>query len=175
MVILGVKLEDNIVTGLGKRYLSTCRAALKDAVWYYHREIFPRHFFQSNRSRYKHEKRSEYYLKRIKLRKGVATGKYVDEILTGVSRRRMLAFATVRSSDGGNSVILRVQAPRYFTNPYVGSFRDDKGNLKTIQRQPDKVAEVQQVNSEDQQKITDFTSNRVMERFQALKSRGRRS
>lgn len=175
MVILGVTLDDDIVTGLGKRYLSTCRQALKDGAWYYHREIFPRHFFQSNRTRYRHEKRSEYYLKRVKLRKGLATGKYVDDILTGVSRRRMLAFATVRASDGGNSVVLRMQAPRYFTNPYVGSFRDAQGKMKTIQRQPDKVAEVEQVNTEDQQKITEFTSKRVMERFRELKSRGRRS
>jgi len=174
MIILGVEQNDDIITGLGKRYLATCRAALKDAVWEYHKTIFPRHFFNSNRSRYKHETRSQYYLQVIKRRRGIATGKFVDQILTGVSRRRMLAFATVRASDGGNTVTLRMSAPRYFTNPYVGTFRNPQGQVKRIMHQPDKAKEVAQVNQEDQASLTQITTDNLMARFNQIKSRGSR-
>lgn len=175
MIVLGVEVSDDIITGLKKRFTRLYRNVMKSVVWWYHKTIFPRHFFNSNRSRYRMEKRSEFYLKVIKPRRGSATGRFVDLILKGTSRRRMQAFATVRATDDGNSVMLRMSAPRHFTNPYVGAYTDDKGEVKHITHQPDKVKEVVQFNDEDRQAMVKEFSQQIQSAFQAAKTRTKRS
>lgn len=168
VVVLGFEISDNVATGLGKRFQAIWKAALKAATWLYHRDIFPRHFFNSNRSRYRMQARSQFYLKVIKPRRGLGTGRFVDNVLKGTSRRRMLNYATVRAADDGNSVILRMQAPSYFTNPFVGTYTDDKGQRKTIGHQPDKAKEVTQVNPEDRESFGKLVQRRIMEKFESL-------
>lgn len=154
-----VEITNEVITGLGKKFQTVWRAAMVSAVKLYHRDIFPRHFFNSNRTRYRMQKRSEFYLKVIKPKRGVGTGRFVDNVLKGVARRRMMNFATVRTTDGGNTVVLRMKAPWYFA--YKGG------------GQPDKVAEVTQVNDEDKGQFGKIVQAKIFERFQALPARAR--
>lgn len=149
MIVMGVTITDDIIRGLGRSYRKSYRAAMLDAVKFYHANIFPRHFNPSNRTRYKLEKRTPFYLQVLKKRDGQGQGRFVDLLLKGTARRRMLYNARIWATDGGNTVTLKMQAPRYFTNPFVGTYTDQNGEQKRITRQPNKVAEVVQVNSED--------------------------
>lgn len=163
-----VEITNDVITGLGKKFQKVWRAAMDVAVRLYHRDIFPKHFFNSNRSRYRMQPRSDFYLKVIKPRRGLGTGRFVDNVLKGTSRRRMMNFATVRKTDGGNTVVLRMQAPRYFTNPFVGSYIDEKGERKTIGSQPDKLAEVTQVNQDDKNELGKIVQAKIFEKYQAV-------
>ena len=157
MIYLDVQVSDEVITGLGKRYNAAKTRAMKEAIWYYHKQIFPRHFFNSNRARYRLAKRTEFYLKVIKPRRGVGSGRFVDLLLKGVSKRRMMAFATVRTSDGGNTVVLRMQAPTYFT--------------RLIPGRPDKKSEVEQINTEDKTNIRDMIQRLINQKLQSIRSK----
>ena len=157
MIILGVQSSDELIAGLGNKYLKAHKEALYGSVEDYHDKLFPRHFFNSNRSRYKLAPRTSFYLKKIKPRKGVGTGRFVDLVLKGVSMRRMMSFYTIRQADGGNSLVLRMQAPRYFTERYRG--------------QPDKKAEAEQINDDDREKIRGFYIQRMQAKWQQLKQK----
>lgn len=142
---------------------------MKQTVAMYHREIFPRHFFNSNRSRYRLKPRTEFYLRVIKPRTGQGTGRFVDLMLKGVASRRMKHFATITATDGGNTIVLRMDAPRYFTNPFIGSLINQHGKPITITQQPDKVAEVTQVNQEDRANMAAYFTARMQERWEQIK------
>lgn len=157
MIILGVTTTDELTAGLGKRFKAAHTRAMKGSIEDYHDKLFPRHFYNSNRSRYRMAQRSQFYLKVIKPRRGVGTGRFVDNVLKGTSMRRMMAFYTVRASDGGNTFILRMQAPRYFTEQYQG--------------QPDKKSEVEQINEDDKAKIRGFYLNRMRAEWDKIKQK----
>lgn len=172
IIVLGFEISDDFITGLKKSFKAKYMAAMKAAMGLYHKLIFPKHFYNSNRTRYRMEKRTDFYLKVVKPRRGTGTGRFVDNVLKGVSRRRMMNFFTIRAADGNNAVILRMKAPRYFTNPYVGTYTDDKGEKHTIKQQPDKAAEVTQINDQDKAAFRDFIRNELQ---QALKQRQAKS
>lgn len=174
MINLGVTLESDLLEGLGKRFPRAYRSAMKGMVEVYHREIFPRHFFGSNRSRYKIKPRSQFYLTVIKRVTGRGPGRYVDLLLRGVAARRMKSFATIRAADGGNTMVLRMQAPRYFTNPFIGSYINEHGDRKTITQQPDKVAEVTQVNAEDRTNLGTIFRRKMEAAWSEIKQKKRR-
>lgn len=157
MIILGITTSDEMLTGLGKRYQAAHTRSLRGAVTDYHDQLFPRHFFNSNRARYRLAPRTAFYLKVIKPKRGIGTGRFVDLILTGRSMRRMMHFFTVRASDGGNSMVLRMDAPRYFTQKFQG--------------QPDKVDEAEQINEDDKSKIRGFYANRMQAEWNKIKQR----
>ncbi len=153
MIALGVTITDDIITGLGRSYRASYRRAMLESVKYYHTTIFPKHFGTSNRSRYKLEPRTRFYLSVIKPREGQGQGRFVDLLLHGTARRRMMYNARIWATDGGNSVTLKMLTPKYFTNPFVGTYVDAEGKQKRITRQPDKVAEVVQVNPDDKRTL----------------------
>lgn len=153
MLFLEVVTSDEVITGLGKKWDRARKKAMEEGVKMYHAQIFPKHFFPSNRARYRLQPRTKFYLTKIKPRKGVGPGRFVDLQLKGVSRRRMMAFFTIRRSDGGNTLVLRMQAPTYFTRKLPG--------------QIDKAAEVERVNDEDRMKIRDFVQGRIAAAWEA--------
>lgn len=171
MILLALESSDELITGLRRRYPSAHRASMKQTVEMYHREIFPRHFFGSNRSRYRIKPRTTFYLRVIKPVQGQGSGRFVDLLLRGTASRRMKHFATIRATDGGNTIVLRMAAPRYFTNPYIGSLINAQGKPITITQQPDKVAEVTQVNMEDRAKMHAYFLARMNERWNQLKDK----
>ena len=148
-VILDIKVQDrSSIRGLGRafgrfRYLALVAAALD-----WHERTLPRHFSPGNESRYHFEKRSQVYRKIIKPRAGVGQGKFVSLTLKGRSARFLQSFYTV----GGNKnrVLLRMRPPTYFTNPFIGTFKDPQtGKTKRITQQPNKPAEATTLTDED--------------------------
>jgi hypothetical protein len=157
MIYLGVEITDEVINGLGKKFETARYRAMVAAIKNYHRVIFPKHFFNSNRSRYQLAPRTQFYLKVIKPARGIGPGRFVDLLLKGTSRRRMMTFATIRASDSRGSFTLRMSAPTYFTRRLAG--------------QPDKQAEAEQVNQEDRGNIRNDIQRFINAAWDAKKSR----
>lgn len=153
MIILDIKIRDRcFIRGLGRalgrfQYLALVAAAIE-----WHSNVLPRHFTPGNESRYRFEKRNTLYEKVIKRKLGVGQGKFVALTLKGRSERFLRSFYTI----GGNKnrVTVRMTGPRYFTNPFIGSFKDPAtGKTKRITRQPDKPAEATRVSDDDRLRL----------------------
>lgn len=168
-IILGFRVVDrSLLRGLGRRFGKFRKQAMHDMAEFWHREIFPRHFGNSNRSAYGFAPRTPFYLEVIKRRKGVGVGRFRDLVLTGQSRRWMQAF--VRISGTAQRVSVRMSPPRYFTNPFIGSFTDPRtGRVKHVTRQPDKPDEVTRFNAEDRRDLRQFLARRLQEQIDAAK------
>lgn len=139
--------------------LAAGRASLMhDIATYWHTELFPGHFTPGAEQRYGYEPRSKKYLAR-KAKYGRGQGKYVSNLFTGESRRRMTQLKTITSTSGTATV--RMDAPTYFRKPFVGTRTTSSGKTFTVKRQPDKVAEVTRVNEADLKKIRTFASTRL--------------
>lgn len=135
---------------LGGSVRGVHKEVMKATALYWHHQIFPGHFTPGNESRYDMEKRTPKYIENTKRRFGVGQGRYVSNVFTGMSRRWML-FANVDEMISGTSMTatVKMKAPTYFTQPAIGDFTDKNGRKFTIKRQPDKPAEVTQVNEDD--------------------------
>ena len=134
------------------------KSLMADIALFWHTELFPAHFTPGAESRYGYEARSKGYVDGRKRRYGRGQGKYVSNLFTGESRRRMTQLKTITSTSGTATV--RMDAPTYFRKPFVGTTTTASGKTFTIKRQPDKVAEVTRVNAADLQKIRTFASTR---------------
>lgn len=134
--------------GLPTTKARLAREVLLAMATYWHRDIFPRHFSGRNRSKYQFEKRNERYLTWIKKQQGRGKGRFYDLSFSGESERSMRSLASVRVT--GSRAVVRMTAPRHFTNPFVGSYINPKtGQRKTIRRQPDMAGEATRVDAED--------------------------
>ena len=132
---------------------------MKDIALYWHTELFPAHFTPGAETRYGYEKRTKRYMEGTKRRYGRGQGKYVSNLFTGESRRRMTQLKTITGTS--NTSTVRMDAPAYFRKAAVGTFTLPGGKSFTIKRQPDKAAEVTRVNAADLQKIRTFASTRL--------------
>lgn len=144
---------------LGHSLTKVRKELMADIALFWHTELFPAHFTPGAESRYGYEVRSKGYVDGRKRRYGRGQGKYVSNIFTGESRRRMTQLKTITSTSGTATV--RMDAPTYFRKPFVGTTTTASGKTFTIKRQPDKVAEVTRVNAADLQKIRTFASTRL--------------
>jgi len=134
--------------GLKTTYARLCRQTLHETATFWHKEIFPRHFSTRNITKYGLEKRTEFYLKKLKPKLGVGVGRFRLMMLTGQSRRWMESLGKVGGP--GTRVTVRMPAPKHFTNPFIGSFVQPKtGVRKYVSRQPNKVLEVTKFDAED--------------------------
>lgn len=139
-IIMTCEVLDRTPIKILKRELSRIRReALRELVMWFHEVYVPRRFSPGNDTRYQHAKRNDVYKNRIKRRRGIGQGKYVNNVLTGASRRRAMAFAKATAT--ANQATLRVETPTYFRRPFKGTTRNRKGGITTINNQPDKVAE----------------------------------
>lgn len=144
---------------LGHSLTKVRQDLMEDIALFWHTELFPAHFTPGADSRYGYEPRTKKYLSGSKRIKGRGQGRYVLNLLTGESRRRMTQLKKITSTSGTATV--RMDAPTYFRKPAVGTFRRPDGSSFTIKRQPDKVAEVTRVNAADLQKIRTFAGTRL--------------
>lgn len=147
--------------GMGKRFRAMKREALKEVAWFWHTNILERHFTPGNVSRYRMEARNRFYKEEIKKKQGEGQGRYVDLILKGRSLRWMKTFASVAGT--ATAATLRMKPPSYFTRPFIGTFTDpETGKQKRITRQPDKPAELKQVNSADRAAMVRFIRRGIL-------------
>lgn len=169
-IILGFKIENrSLFRGLGARYAGIVKDILRETATYWHRAIFPRHFGNLNRSRYQLAPRNRFYAEVLKPKKGRGEGRFVDEVLTGVSQRMLLAFFSVTGT--AKKATVKAQAPTYFTNPFIGSFTDPRtGRLKHVTRQPDKPDEVSRFHELDRAELRDFAAARMQARLNAARA-----
>ena len=140
--------------GLGRRFAQLKRETLKQVAWYWHANILQRHFTPGNSARYRMAQRNSKYKERAKARLGIGQGKYVDLILRGASYRRMKHEASVTGTQ--YYATLRMNAPTYFSKPFIGTYTSESGRLRHVGKQPDKPGEVKQVSADDRQQLTRF-------------------
>lgn len=170
MVVLGFRITDrSLLRGLGRRFGQFRKQAMLDMAAFWHREVFPRHFGSSNRSAYGFAPRKPLYLDVIKRKKGSGVGRFRDLVLTGQSQRWMQAF--VKISGTAQRVTVRMFPPRYFTNPFIGTYTDPRtGRVKRVTRQPDKPDEVTRFNAQDRRDLRLFVARRLQEQIDAART-----
>lgn len=166
-VILGIKIENKSPLGDMRKELNRVRKeVMKDVGDEFVRNHLKPHFGPANRSRFKHEKRNDVYEKEIKKKKGQGDGKHVDNVLTGRSKRQVMASAKVTSTR--DKATVRATVPGYFKKPFVGTFtrqKTDKSGkvrsvLKRVTRQPDKVKELGEMDRKDIDALTKYALRR---------------
>lgn len=169
-LILDIRIENRgLIKGIGRQFRSAQTEVLKDSADFWHHAIFPKHFKGANRSRYGFAPRNRVYESEIKQKKGQGSGRFVDDVLTGKSARWMAAFFKI--SGTSKRVTVRMFPPTYFTNPFIGEFRDPRtGKARRVTQQPDKPDEVTRFNSEDRHQLREFTAERLMKRITAIRS-----
>ena len=147
------------VTGnLRRGFPKVHRELMGDAATYWHHRIFPGHFTPGNESRYQMKPRSPEYLKR-KRRYGSGQGKHVANVFSGMSFRWLMSTLSVTKTQ--DSATARMKAPTYFTNP-----------SKPRGVQPDKPAEVTQINDRDLTELQRYMQRRYDELVEQFLNRG---
>lgn len=160
-VILNLRTVDrSVLKQIGLTYARACKATLLDTATYWHREVFPAHFGPINRGKYRYAPRTAVYLQKIKRLHGVGEGKFRIQVLQGKSGRQLRNL--VRITATGKQATVRMQAPGYFTNPFVGTWVDHKtGKIKRVTRQPNKPEEIVRKDDFDRQKLRKFSALRL--------------
>lgn len=160
LVVLDARIEGaRAIKGLAKRLGPMKKEAMRTVGQAWVDKVLATHFTPGNESRYRMEKRNAFYKNVVKKIEGEGQGKFVSLTLKGKSLRWLRAFAKV--SPTHNRVTIRMTAPTYFTSPYTGKIKkevtekDGRRHEITlnIKHQPDKVAELIQVNAEDKERL----------------------
>lgn len=116
------------IKGLGRNLPKIRKEVFQDAGEYWFQKLFPDHFKPQARSEFQHESRTAKYLKSKRFR-GVREGRFIDNILSGKTRRFLQEGPRITATSQG--VTVRLDAPLYFRRQSAG--------------QPDKVAEITNV------------------------------
>ena len=179
-VILDIQTEDNSGIKLLKREINAMRkAVLKEtAEWYLKTQIVP-HFGPANRRRFNHANRNAVYSKEIKRRAGQGQGKFVDNVLSGKSRRQAQHLSRISATS--KQATLNITVPAYFKKPFVGTFRktvtDKRGRTRTITKrvtqQPDKVAELLTMDERAKNETRRFAARAMTRQLRALQRQRR--
>lgn len=170
MIALHVQMIDRSgLKGGARRIGQVQRLALRDTAETWHAQLLAKHFSPGAAAGYRFAARSRVYKEFIKPHEGTGQGKFVDLLLKGRARRSLQSLYSIVGSK--DRATIRMQAPAYFTNPFVGTFTDPKtGKLKRITRQPDKVREVTAVGAGDRQILRDRFADRLLVRWQAAQA-----
>lgn len=135
---------------------------------YWHKQIFPRHFFTGAEQQYDYEPRTEFYKTVIKPIEGVAGGKNpnISLNLKGESMRAMVFIPPKISGTRNRVTVTMNQPPAYFRNPFIGVLPSSGdatrgGKPKVVTRQPDKVAEVTGISERDTQELREFATREM--------------
>lgn len=152
---------------------SVHKELMADAATYWHHRLFPGHFTPGNESRYQMESRTPAYLKRKRMY-GTGQGRYVANVFSGASFRRMMSLfkVTATAASGTQQATLRMSAPTYFAKPAVGTFTDANGRRFTIKKQPDKVKEVTQMNDRDEAELKRYMQQRYQQLIEKYINKG---
>lgn len=181
-VILGITVENRTALGVDmRRELDRIhKRMMQDVGEEFASEHIAPHFGPANRTRFKHEKRNDLYANKIKREEGVGQGKYVDNVLSGRTRRQVLTTARVTATK--NKATVRATAPTYFTKPFIGSFmkkeRQANGKVrmaqKRVTRQPDKLKELEEIDRKDVAELAKFAIRRARKYFNEVKATKRK-
>jgi len=169
MFILDIRVRDKSSIKILKRELNRIkRETMREvAQEFLDRHVAP-HFGPANRQRYAHQRRRPVYRSEIKPREGRGQGKFVDNVLSGQSRRRALSLAKITATSNGAK--LRLKLPPYFAKPFIGSFVGKDGKRKRITQQPDKVKELKTIDARTKSALKQFADKRFLRRIKLLRS-----
>lgn len=158
-IVLGITVEGGgVIREMGRGFAKARKAGLVKTAEHWHQTMHRPHFGPSNRSRFQHEARTNFYTTITKKIEGRGQGRFVDNILKGLSMRFMQAFYTITGSK--DAVTLTMKPPAYFAKPFIGSFVRD-GVTKRITRQPDKPKEVTTVDARDSKALSEFAGKEM--------------
>jgi len=167
-VILQMEVEGGgIIREMGRGFAAARKTALRKTAEHWHENMLRPHFGPSNRTRFQHERRSKFYETIIKPKAGSGQGRFVDNLLKGLSLRFMQAFFTISGTKDQQTVTMR--PPGYFAKPFIGSFTRD-GKTKRITRQPNKPREVTTVDARDSKALSEFCAKEMTFGIQAAQS-----
>lgn len=160
-VILSLRTVDrSVLKEIGTTYARLIKTVLYDTATHWHREIFPAHFGPQNQGKYRYAPRTQVYLQKIKRALGVGEGKFRIQVLQGKSGRQLRNL--VRITGSSRQATVRMQAPGYFTNPFVGSWVDHKtGKIRRVTRQPNKPEEIVRKDGFDREKLRKYSALRL--------------
>jgi hypothetical protein len=160
-IILTLRTVDrSVLKELGLSYARLVKQVLYETAEHWHRNIFPAHFGGQNQGKYQYTPRTAVYLQKIKRLHGVGEGKFRIQVLQGKSGRALRNL--VRISGSSRQATVRMSAPGYFTNPFVGSWVDAKtGRVKRVTRQPNKPEEIVRKDTYDREKLRAFSALRL--------------
>lgn len=164
-ILIGLGVEVRAapaLRGTGTTKARILKQALHDTAQHWHDRIFPDHFEPVARTEYRNyvEPRDKGYIFETKLPEGIGAGRTVADILKGQSSRWMRHLYRITGTSHRAKV--RMNAPAYFTHPFVGTITDpETGRTRVITRQPDKPAEVTSVSDSDRQELRVFYADRI--------------
>jgi hypothetical protein len=166
IVSLALDVHDSSgMRGMTTAWRRIVREVLREVAQHWHAEILDQHFSGRNRTEYRHEPRTRWYLSVWKPRKGSGTGRYADLVLTGRSwRAAKLGRVSVRAG----AAVLTMAMPAYFTTPFVGTIRGP-GRPRRITRQPDKVRELTTISLRDRAALVRRARAEAIARFDAAR------
>lgn len=163
MIVLNIKVEDSSPLASMKRELAKIKREVMGEVGneFVRSHLLP-HFGPQNRARFAHDRRNRVYASKIKTKKGQGAGRFVDDVLSGASKRQ--AQATVRVTKTQDRATVRCSLPAYFVKPFIGTFvKEERGKDGTVRRvpkrvtrQPDKVKELTTVDQKDRQELAEY-------------------
>ena len=166
-IILSLRTVDrSCLKELSLSYKKLCKETLLATAKQWHAQIFPRHFGPTNRGKYHYTPRTLTYLTKIKRLHGVGEGRFRDQVLVGKSARRLKTMA--KFSATGNQATVRMEAPAYFVNPFVGSWVDAKTG-KVKRRQPNKPDEVTRKDVTDREELRRFSARHLTQQIIAAR------
>jgi hypothetical protein len=163
-MILGVKVTGPGLRGRGVSLARVQKQALLETVQFWHTKVLPGHFEETARVEYRDTtaKRDKGYIFQTKLPFGEGLGRTLANRFHNKSQRWLKHLVTYRGTS--QRATASMQAPSYFTHPYIGRIRDERtGVIRTISRQPDKPAEVTATSSADREELRAFYTARVTE------------
>lgn len=151
LIALNITMPENPFR-IAKRFVSKLQErVLDDNVHFFAQTMLPERFHPGNETRFKHARRNRVYREQIKRRAGKGQGKFVNLQLSGKAKRQA---TTLYKVTGKTRKRLRLTLPTYYLKPFVGTFRDPRtGRTKRVTRQPDKAAELQQIDERDKARL----------------------
>ena len=172
-VQIGAKLTLDQPPDIGKRAWKECtREGNRVMALKWHTEMLPDHFTRGAPAKYKHQPRSPVYLKKKRKNKKALYGGNVDNVYSGDMERQLKKIATVKPFP--DRVTLKMVGPRYmtmrvFTGDRSRGFRYGKNRKQTISKsagqQPDKVAEVTTITSDQDALLVKANQNSTLRRY----------
>lgn len=160
--LLGIKVQGKGLRKLGISLREVQKEALRDTAEFWHAKVFPGHFETTARNEYAGtiRPRNRGYIFETKIPEGEGLGRTVANRLKNQSLRRMTYLYRVTATSRVATVTMN--APAYFTHPYVGPiFQPSKGRTVVIRSQPDKPKEVTAVSRPDREELRQAYQERL--------------
>jgi hypothetical protein len=180
MIQITTEMTGFAVFGIAKRrWKEWMRQAFAETALFWFENLLPLHFKINSKERYNHKPRSAKYLRakrRAAARGKVKYGGNVDNVYTGAMEELLRSACAIRAYP--TRAVVRMAGPRYMTmTPFTGDrskgFKYGKNRSQTISRtagqQPDKVAELTTVTTDELQVMSNIFANSLTRQFNELR------